>query len=106
MSRRISPLCIGHIALYSEYMKKSELFENLFVEAMVKRVETAGMSHSEFGRRVFGEDSGARAWRATREKERKRGLGIGEAYMMAEALDVEFPALIWEVMQEIKDRMN
>lgn len=106
MSRQISPLRIGCIALYSGFMKKSELLENLFVEAMARRVEAAGMSHSEFGRRVFGEDSGARAWRATREKERKRGLGIGEAYMMAEALDVEFPTLVWEVMQEIKDRMN
>lgn len=106
MSRRISPLCIGRNALYSGYMKKSERFEKLFVEAMVRRVEAAGMSHSEFGRRVFGEGSGSRAWRATREKDRKRGLGIGEAYMMAEALGMEFPALVWEVMQEVKDRLN
>lgn len=87
-------------------MKKSEVFEKLFIEVMAERVEAAKMSHSEFGRRVFGEESGARAWRATREKNRKRGLGIGEAYMMAEALDMEFPALMWEVMQEIKNRLN
>ena len=104
MSTENIPTPIGQTLHYTEEMKKSELFEHFFVEAMAERVENSSLSHSEFGRRIFESDSGPRLWRATREQKRKRGLSIGEAYLMAEALGVEFPALLWEIVQEGKTK--
>ncbi len=104
MSTEIIPTSVGETLLYTEVMKKAEQFEQFFVEAIEARVESSSLSHSEFGRRVFESDSGPRLWRAAREQGRKRGLSVGEAYLMAEALGIEFPALIWEIVQEAKHK--
>lgn len=85
-------------------MKKADIFEDFFVEEITRRVEESKLSHSEFGRLVFGTDSGPRAWRATREKERKRRISIGEALMMAEVLGLELPALVWEITQKAESK--
>lgn len=103
-SSLIFPMTIGQFIPYSYKMKKADIFEQFFVEAMTEKVEASTMSHSEFGRRVFGEDSGARLWRATREKSRKRSVSIGEASLMAEALGMDFPSLVWEIVQDGKRR--
>lgn len=104
LSSEISPNNVGEFFLYISDMKTSEIFEEFFIAAVIERVESASFSHSEFGRRVFGSESGARLWRAVREKERKRAVSIGEAYAMAEALGIELPALIWEILQAAKAR--
>lgn len=85
-------------------MNKAEIFEDFFIDVVTRKIEEAKISHSEFGRRVYQSESGPRLWRATREKERKRSTSVGEAYMMAEALGLDYPALIWEVVQEGKSR--
>lgn len=104
LSTEKNPKSIGQSLPYTGEMKKSEQFEQFFVEAITERVAASPLSHSEFGRKIFESDSGARLWRATREKKRKRGLSIGEAYLMAEALGVDFPALLWEITQEGKNK--
>jgi hypothetical protein len=35
-------------------MENTDSFERVFITLVAERVEVSGMSHSEFGRRVFG----------------------------------------------------
>ena len=77
-------------------------FGRHFVSVVAARVEALGISHSEFGRRVFGTPDGARTWRAVRDPKgtgKPRVLLLDEAYAMARALDTDFPGLIWSVFQ-------
>lgn len=87
-------------------MKKDDYFERVFVELVAERVEDSGLSHSEFGRRVFGGGaSGVRLWRSVRDHDgRGRKLTLGEAYRMAEALGTDFPSLVWNLCQAAKNR--
>ena len=63
-------------------------FGRHFVSVVAARVEASGISHSEFGRRVFGASDGGRTWRAVRDP---KGSG--------KPLDMDFPSLIWTVFQ-------
>lgn len=86
-------------------MKTAEAYEKAFVSLVAERVEDLGMSHSEFGRRVFGSTAGVRLWRSCRDfKSRRRKLTLGEAYLMAEALGTDFPSLVWNLTQAAKNR--
>lgn len=86
-------------------MEKNLLFERAFVTIVAEMVEQKGMSHSDFGRRVFGETSGVRLWRWCRSEEnRGRRLMLGEAYAMAAALDTDFPSLVWKISKEAVER--
>ncbi|EPR43155.1 hypothetical protein dsx2_2515 [Desulfovibrio sp. X2] len=87
-------------------MKNDDQFERVFVALVAERVEDMGMSHAEFGRRVFGGgDSGVRLWRSVRDVDgRGRRLTIGEAYRMAEALGTDFPSLVWNLCQSARNR--
>lgn len=106
MSTLIYPICTGHFIRYKEGMKTSSEFERDFIVLVTERVEDLGMSQSEFGKKVFGEASGDRLWRATRSPSRKRGLSLGAAVTMAEALGTDFPSLVWHVTQAAKNRAS
>lgn len=83
-------------------MEKSVAFERAFVALLAERVESSGMSHSEFGRRVFGEDSGSRTWRSTRDPERARKITLAEVHLAANVLGLDFPTMVWQFTQEIR----
>lgn len=79
-------------------------FERAFVALVAERVEQAGMSHSEFGRRVFGSEHGSRLWRTAREPARARKIILAEAYRMAEVLGTDLPTLLWQISREAEAR--
>lgn len=85
-------------------MEKSVQFERALVALVAEKVEASGLSHSEFGRRVFGEESGARLWRSCRDPERARKVVLAEAYTMAEVLGQDLPTMLWQLAQEAKAR--
>lgn len=87
-------------------MSSAEIYEQAFIKLVAERVEDLGMSHAEFGRRVFGKASGARLWRSCRGEEQRpsRKLTLGEAYRMAEVLETDFPSLVWNLSQAAKNR--
>ena len=86
-------------------MKNMDGFERIFITLVAERVEACGMSHSEFGRQVFGDSSGVRLWRSCRDFEkRRRKLTLDEAYQMAIVLGTDFPTMIWNMVCEAKAR--
>lgn len=89
--------------MYVYFMENTtHSFGRHFVSVVAARVEALGISHSEFGRRVFGASDGGRTWRAVRDPKgsgKPRVLLLDEAYAMARALDMDFPSLIWTVFQ-------
>jgi len=86
-------------------MENKDNFEQVFIKLVAERVEDAGLSHSAFGKRVFGEASGVRLWRACRDMEkRRRKLTLDEAYRMAEALGTDFPTMVWNIAQAARSR--
>jgi len=86
-------------------MENTDSFERVFITLIAERVEVSGMSHSEFGRRVFGDSSGVRLWRSCRDFEkRRRKLTLDEAYRMALALGTDFPTMVWNMVREAKAR--
>jgi len=99
MSSANHPLTGGGNSPYTSTMKKDALFESLFIEAVAEQIDDSDLSHSEFGRAVFGNASGDRLWRSCRGEKRKRTVSIGEAYVMAEALGVDLPTLLWRIIQ-------
>ncbi len=94
--------------LYSAGMEKAHPFERAFVALVAEKVAAAGMSQSEFARRVIGKESSARLWRATRmgltKDAEPRAVSLSEAYRMAETLGEDFPTFIWEIAREAKAR--
>lgn len=80
------------------------MFERAYVALVAERVEAAGMSHSEFGRRVFGDESGSRLWRSCRDTGRTRRLLLAEAHKMAEVLGTDYPTMVWEITREAHSR--
>ena len=89
--------------MYVYFMENTtHSFGRHFVSVVAARVEASGISHSEFGRRVFGASDGGRTWRAVRDPKgsgKPRVLLLDEAYALAGALDMDFPSLIWTVFQ-------
>jgi hypothetical protein len=86
-------------------MDKADNFERVFITLVAERVKAAKMSHSEFGRKIFGESAGVRLWRACRDFEgRGRRLTLDEAYRMADVLGTDFPTMVWNMVQEAKAR--
>ena len=80
--------------MYVYFMENTtHSFGRHFVSVVAARVEASGISHSEFGRRVFG------AVRDPKGSGKPRVLLLDEAYAMARALDMDFPSLIWTVFQ-------
>lgn len=75
-------------------------FERAYVAIVAERVEAKNMSHSEFGKHIFGETSGVRLWRLCKAKERTRSVTLAESMRMAEVLGEDFAAFIWQVRQE------
>ena len=102
MSSTNYPILLGEKNLYDLPMENSKKFEYFFIEEIARRLDEAGLSHSEFGRQVFGEHSGSRLWRAARGENRKRGLSLSEAFKMAEILGTDYPSLIWDIYQKAK----
>jgi hypothetical protein len=86
-------------------MENTDSFERVFITLIAERVEASPLSHSEFGRRVFGAASGIRLWRSCRDFEkRRRKLTLDEAYRMADVLGTDFPTMLWNMVQEAKAR--
>lgn len=102
LSSENDPIAIGVNNPYTYNMEKDTIFEGLFIEAVADLVENSEMSHSEFGRAVFGDASGDRLWRAARGERRKRSVTVGEAYVMAEVLGLDLPTLLWRIVQDKK----
>ena len=82
----------------------TEDFERAYVAICAERVDALNMSHSEFGRQVFGETSGVRLWRLCRADKRTRSVTLAESMRMAEVLGQDFAAFIWQVRQEASAR--
>ena len=79
-----------------------ELYERFFVQEVTNMARERGLSHSEFGRRLFGEE-GSRMWRTVRDPmntRKPRRVSLGEVHKVAEILDVELPSLIWAISQK------
>jgi len=86
-------------------MKNTDNFERVFITLMIERIEDCGMSHAEFGKKVFGETSGVRLWRSCRDFEkRRRKLTLEESYRMAAVLGTDFPTMVWNMVQAAKAR--
>jgi len=86
-------------------MSTPELYEQAFIKLIAERVEDIGMSHSEFGKLVFGKAGGVRIWRSCRDIEgRGRSLTLAEAYRIAEVLGSDFPCLVWNLTMAAKNR--
>ena len=84
--------------MYVYFMENTtHSFGRHFVSVVAARVEASGISHSEFGRRVFGASDGGRTWRAVRDPKgsgKPRVLLLDEAYTMARALDMDRVSVI------------
>ncbi len=80
------------------------MFERAFVALVAEKVEAAGMSHSEFGRRALGEESGSRLWRSCRDAVKPRRVLLAEAHRMAEVLGTDYPTMVWEITREAHAR--
>ncbi len=89
---------------YFLLMEKSILFERAFTLLLTEEVEKKRLTHAEFGRMVFGEEIGARAWRKVRHDNKPRKMSIAEAYKAAEVLGKDYPALVWEIEKEAEKR--
>jgi len=79
-----------------------ELYERFFVQEVTNMAREKGLSHSEFGRRLFGEEGG-RMWRTVRDPmntRKPRRISLGEAHKIAELLEVDLPSLIWAISQK------
>lgn len=105
MSRTYCLKTMGPQVRYRLPMNTSLLFERAFIALVSEMVEQKGLSHSDFGRLVFGETSGVRLWRWCRSNGgRTRRLMLGEAYAMADALGMDFPTLVWKLTKEIEEK--
>lgn len=112
----------GQNVLYSERMKKNDnfepeqaekkqdgvtpeqQFERFFIEMVTTMYQKNGLSHSEFGRAVFGEKSGVRIWGGVRSTKRERDITLAEVLKMAKTLNVELPTLIFKAYERAKDK--
>lgn len=88
-----APVALG------EEMSLAESFQLFFVYEVSRMASERGFSHSEFGRRVFGEHSGSRIWRVARQLGRGRSISLVDCYNMAEVLEVDLPSLLWKTTQ-------
>lgn len=77
----------------------AEIFQLFFVHEVAKMAQDAGLSHSEFGRLVFGETSGSRIWRTARDLSRRRAISVADCYTIADVLQVDLPSMIWQITQ-------
>lgn len=87
-----------------ELMEKPTNLERNFVAHITAMVEEKGFNHSEFGKYVFGETSGVRIWRSTRDNTRQRFITMSEAVRMAEYLKEDLSSLIWKIEQMEKTK--
>ena len=63
--------------MYVYFMENTtHSFGRHFVSVVAARVEALGISHSEFGRRVFGASDGGRTWRAVRDPKARENRGF------------------------------
>ncbi|WP_027721217.1 hypothetical protein [Maridesulfovibrio zosterae] len=86
------------------------IFEEYFIKFVTKKAKEMKLTHSDFARKVFpGQSTGTaeRVWRQLRSPapgKPPRRLSLSEAYRMSSALSSEFPALIWQVDQYMKQK--
>lgn len=82
-----------------EYME----FETHFIKLTCNIIEERGITHSEFGRKVFGENDGPRIWRSVRStssKTKHRKLSLQEAYIMSATLNKNLLLAAWQTTQQ------
>lgn len=112
----------GQNVLYSKRMKKTgnfepeqaekdgtemtpeQKFERFFIELVTSMYQENGLSHSDFGRAVFGEKSGVRIWGGVRSAKRERDITLAEVLKIAKALNVELPTLIFKAYERAKEK--
>ena len=78
-------------------------FETFFVELTCEIIEERGLTHSEFGRNVFGENDGPRIWRSVRNatgNKSRRKLSLQEAYMISDTLNKNLFLTAWQNTQQ------
>ena len=85
-------------------MDANTSFERSFVQVVVETLVKKGIKHAPFGRAIFGDESGSRIWLQVRDESKPRRLSLAEAHKIALFLGKDFPALTWEVQQEIEKK--
>ena len=85
-------------------MTPEQKFERFFIELVTSMYQKNGLSHSDFGRAVFGEKSGVRIWGGVRSAKRERDITLAEVLKMAKALNVELPTLIFKTYERAKEK--
>lgn len=83
-------------------MNKPTTFERDFVAHITAMVDSREITHSDFGKYVFGEVSGVRIWRYVREEKRQRFVTLSEAQKMAEYFREDLSGLIKKIEQKAK----
>jgi hypothetical protein len=79
---------------------RGETFERALIQAFVAVIKDRGEKHDPVARRAWPEMSdAARAWRRVRKGE--RSMPLSEAFDMSKALELDFAAVVWNVMQAL-----
>jgi hypothetical protein len=81
-------------------MKNERTMERKFVEEVCRHIEQQGLSHREFGKRLFETDDGPRQWAKIRNPTpdgKTRKLNLEECFKIAEVLGVELPMLLLQM---------
>lgn len=87
-------------------------FERVFVRFIVKYLTEKEISHSDFARQLFpglADEIAVRQWRRIRDPRgggKPRKLTLTEAEKISQILNIEFPSLIWQVDQSIKNQKD
>ncbi len=82
-------------------------FERYFVKFIIEIISEKGISHSSFARQLFAlsDEIAVRQWRRIRNprgESKPRKLTLSEAYRISKIVKIDFPSLIWQVDQYIK----
>ncbi len=85
-------------------MEKSLEFERAVIDLVAEILEKQGVTHTDFGRAVFGPESGVRAWRKCRESETPRKLSLAETHKIAEFLGIDLATMLWQLEREAEYR--
>ncbi|WBF68285.1 hypothetical protein LN040_04040 [Desulfovibrio subterraneus] len=78
-------------------MKAAISMEREFVKEVCRVLEKQGLSHREFGKRLFETDDGPRQWAKVRNptgEGKTRKLSLDECYKIAGILGIELPMLL------------
>jgi len=81
-------------------MNNNASMEREFVKEVCRRIEKKGLSHREFGKRLFETDDGPRQWAKVRNPTgdgKTRKLSLDECYKIAEVLEADLPMILLKI---------